>query len=127
MRMSVSGLGVVAALDNGASLPAFLGFIVSKVREVHRFQKDCQENTSTCIALSLTFLDHQKALQDTRLRDDFGKCLQDTYFLIMECREWNILHVTFDVTMKHRFTSLKARLDELQKLFGFEILVSVLF
>jgi hypothetical protein len=123
--MSVSGLDILGALDNGASLLALLGFIVSKVREVHRFHKDCQELTSTCITLSLTFLDHQKALQDTRLREDFGKCLQDMYFLIMECREWNILHVTFDVTMKHRVTGLKARLDELQKLFGFEILVSV--
>jgi hypothetical protein len=113
-----------AVLDNATSLIALLGYIVSKVREVRRFRKDCQELTNTCIALTLTFLDNQNALQDTRLRDEFSLCLQEVYFLVMECREWNIAHITFDVTVKHRFTSLKARLDDIQKAFGLEILVS---
>lgn len=113
-----------AVLDNATSLLALLDYIVSKVREVRRFRKGCQELTETCIALTLTFLDNQSALQDTRLRGEFGLCLREVYFLVMECREWNIVHITFDVTVKHKFTSLKARLDDIQKGFGLEILVS---
>jgi len=36
----------------------------------------------------------------------------------MECREWSIAHVIFDVSVKQWFASLKARLDAIQRAFG---------
>jgi hypothetical protein len=45
-------------------------------------------------------------------------------FLNMECRQWNIAHITFDITVKHKLTPLKTRLDAVWKAFGLEILVS---
>ena len=44
--------------------------------------------------------------------------------LVLECLDWNIVHVTFGVVAKHKFTSLKARLGEISKAFGLEVLVS---
>jgi hypothetical protein len=74
--------------------------------------------------LTLTSLDNESTLKDTKLRTEFDACLRDVYFLNMECRQWNIAHITFDITVKHKLTPLKARLDAVWKAFGLEILVS---
>ncbi|KAF2467399.1 uncharacterized protein BDR25DRAFT_358516 [Lindgomyces ingoldianus] len=42
----------------------------------------------------------------------------------MQCQEWNIAHIALDVTIKHRLTSIKAKLDNIRKAFKLEILVS---
>ncbi|KAH0566340.1 hypothetical protein GP486_000276 [Trichoglossum hirsutum] len=126
--MSVPPLDILsaeaAALNNATSLIALLGYIVSKVREVRGFRKDCQELTNTCIALTLTYLDNKKALEDTKLKSEFDNCLKEVYTLVMQCREWNIAHITFDVTIKHRFSLMKSKLDNIRKAFDLEILAS---
>ncbi|KAF2476012.1 uncharacterized protein BDR25DRAFT_89864 [Lindgomyces ingoldianus] len=127
--MPISPLNILsteaAVLDNVTSLIALLGYIVSKVREVRGFRKDCQELTNTCIALSLTYLDNKKALEDAKLKSEFDDCLKEVYSLVMQCREWNIAHIALDVTIKHRFTSMKAKLDNIRKAFELEILMAL--
>ncbi|KAF2258978.1 hypothetical protein CC78DRAFT_548673 [Lojkania enalia] len=127
--MSVPPLDILSAeaavLDNVTSLIALLGYIVSKVREVRGFRKDCHELTNTCIALTLTYLDNKKALEVTKLKGEFDNCLREVYSLVMQCREWNIAHITFDVTIKHKFTSMKTKLDNIRKAFELEIIMTL--
>lgn len=113
-----------AVLDNAASMLALLGYVTSKVREVRRFRADCASLSTTCVSLYSTFLQHRSSLQQTPLRNEFWECIQETSLLVLECLDWNIVHVTFDVIAKHKFTSLKARLGEISKAFGLEVLVS---
>jgi hypothetical protein len=115
-----------AVLQNAASLVALLGYILEKAREARRFKKDCLELTNSCIDLSLAFLEHQRELKDIRTREDFSRCLQDVYLAVVECRNWNILHVGWEVTIRQKVSALKARLGEIQRNFGTELLVSTL-
>ncbi|KAF2682308.1 hypothetical protein K458DRAFT_488947 [Lentithecium fluviatile CBS 122367] len=127
--MPIPPLDILSAeadiLNNVTSLVALLGYIVNTVREVRGFRKDCQDLTNTCIALSLTFLDNKKALEDTKLKGEFDTCLREVYSLVMQCREWNIAHITLDLTLKHKFSSMKARLDNVRKAFELEILMTL--
>ncbi|KAF4629037.1 hypothetical protein G7Y89_g9110 [Cudoniella acicularis] len=114
-----------AVLDNVASLLGLLGYIVSKVKEVRKFRKECESLTNTCIELSLTFLENKKDLEDVRSKVEFGRCLQDVYLLVTECQEWGVVHVTWEVAVRHKFSRLKAKLDEIEKTFGVELLMKL--
>jgi hypothetical protein len=113
-----------AALSNATTLLALVGFIVEKAKEVRKFKDDCLELTDTCITLSLAYLEHENELRDIRSTKEFAKCLQDVYLLVMQCRNWNILHVGWEVVVGQKFSVLKKTLGEIQKTFNTELLVS---
>ncbi|CAM1507512.1 Fc.00g071530.m01.CDS01 [Cosmosporella sp. VM-42] len=73
----------------------------------------------------MAFLEHSTDLNDVRSRTEFAKCLQDTYLLVMECREWSILHITWEVVVRQKFSGLKSRLKDIQRSFGLELLMKL--
>lgn len=113
-----------AVLENATSVLSLFAYIASKVREVRRFRADCAALSNTCVSLYLTFLQQRSCLAQTQLRNELWICIQDTSLLVLECLNWNIVHVAFDVVVRHKLTSLKSRLDDIGKAFGLEVLVS---
>lgn len=113
-----------AVLENATSMLALFGYIVSKAREVRRFRADCAALSNTCVSLYLTFLQQRSSLTPTQLRNELWSCIQDTSLLVLECLNWNIAHIAFDVVVRHKLKSLKSRLDDAGKAFGLEVLVS---
>jgi hypothetical protein len=115
----------VSVLANASALLTVIGYIVEKARAANCFQKECRELTNISINLSMTFLDHSKELKDLRSSGDFQQCLKEVYSFVTQCRDWSILHVGWEVVSRSRFQNLKSRLDEVQRSFSTELLVSL--
>lgn len=123
--MSLVALGAEsAALGNVRTVIDLVGFIVRKAQEAKSFRSECLLLANLSINLSLAFLDHEKELKDIRTKSDFQRCLRDVYLAVMECSSWKALHVGWEILVSHKLQSLKARLEEIQKHFGVELLVS---
>ena len=113
-----------AALANASSLYALVGFIVRTAQHVVRFPKECQELANICINLSVKLTEPEGRLDDVRTSHEFHKCLQDVQLFLFECRQSNILHITWEVVARQKLVGLRTRLSELQKALDTEILVS---
>ena len=91
-----------AALGNTRTTIDVVGFIVTKAQEAKRFRNECLELTNQCIGLSLAILEHEKELKNVHTRVEFQACLRDVYLAVMECGEWNMLHVGWEILASHK-------------------------
>ena len=114
----------IAKLD-ATSLLGVVGHIIKKVKETQVFRSECAKLANTCIILSLAFLENNATLKSVRSGEEFMSCLQQIFQLVSQCTaHWSILHIGWEVVVRHRVEELTKRLEICQKTFSVEVLVS---
>lgn len=114
-----------AMLANSNALLEYCGLIIKKIQEIREFREECKELLSTCIILSLSYLEHEFALNSVRSGKDFGRCLRSVYRLVSQCTEKSVIHTGWEVVIRGRVATLRRNLTRCQATLNTEILVSV--